>query len=118
MKHILFAFLILGLGFFAACGGNTEGNTDNSTEQSGEMMKEKMNANDAAEMVIDSTGKEYTSVYICPMYCKGSGSDQPGTCPVCDMDYVKNPKNMPAEAEMESHEGHDHDGHDHEGHNH
>ncbi len=35
-------------------------------------------------------GKEYTAAYICPMYCKGSGSDQPGTCPVCKMDYVVN----------------------------
>ena len=33
-------------------------------------------------------GKEYTSAYICPMHCEGSGSDQPGACPVCGMDYV------------------------------
>ncbi len=38
----------------------------------------------------DQQGKEYTSAYICPMHCEGSGSDQPGTCPVCNMDYVKN----------------------------
>jgi hypothetical protein len=24
------------------------------------------------------------------MYCKGSGSDSAGTCPVCKMDYVLN----------------------------
>ena len=35
-------------------------------------------------------GKEYTSKYICPMHCEGSGSESPGTCPVCGMDYVKN----------------------------
>ena len=28
--------------------------------------------------------------YVCPMYCKGSGSDSAGTCPVCKMDYVLN----------------------------
>lgn len=33
-------------------------------------------------------GKEYSSAYICPMHCEGSGSSQPGTCPVCGMDYV------------------------------
>lgn len=44
------------------------------------------------------TGKEYTSAYICPMHCDGSGSDEAGTCPVCGMDYVKN----------EDHEGHSH----------
>ena len=35
-------------------------------------------------------GKEYTSLYICPMYCTGSGSDSEGECPVCKMDYVLN----------------------------
>lgn len=39
--------------------------------------------------------KEYTSLYICPGHCKGSGSDKPGTCPVCGMDYMENPN--PAE---------------------
>jgi hypothetical protein len=35
-------------------------------------------------------GKEYTSTYICPMHCAGSGSEEPGKCPVCKMDYVLN----------------------------
>ncbi len=34
-------------------------------------------------------GKEYTSAYVCPMHCDGSGSDDPGKCPVCGMDYVE-----------------------------
>lgn len=29
--------------------------------------------------------------YICPMKCEGSASDQPGKCPVCQMDLEKNP---------------------------
>jgi len=33
-------------------------------------------------------GKEYTSAYVCPMHCEGSGSEAEGTCPVCSMDYV------------------------------
>jgi hypothetical protein len=41
--------------------------------------------------VSDQKGKEYTSAFICPMHCEGSGSDQAGKCPVCGMDYVKNP---------------------------
>lgn len=28
-------------------------------------------------------------VYLCPMNCKNSQSDQPGQCPVCKMDLVK-----------------------------
>lgn len=35
-------------------------------------------------------GKEYTSAYICPMHCEGSGSEEPGNCPVCTMEYQKN----------------------------
>ena len=48
-------------------------------------------------------GKEYTSAYVCPMHCKGSGSDEAGKCPVCGMDYVIN-------------EDHKSDGHTHENH--
>lgn len=58
-------------------------------------------------------GPEYTSAYVCPMHCPGSGSDKPGTCPACEMDYVA----------MTDHvkDGHHHDGtgeHSHEGHSH
>lgn len=38
----------------------------------------------------EKTSKAYTSMYICPMHCAGSGSDSMGVCPVCKMDYVKN----------------------------
>lgn len=34
--------------------------------------------------------KEYTSTYVCPMHCEGSGSDVAGECPKCGMDYVIN----------------------------
>lgn len=60
-------------------------------------------------------GKEYTSAYICPMYCTGSGSEEAGKCPVCNMDYVKN-ENQDADAG--DHDGHDHGAEGHEGHNH
>ena len=43
-----------------------------------------------AKSEIEQQGKEYTSAYICPMHCDGSGSDKPGTCPVCGMDYEEN----------------------------
>ena len=35
-------------------------------------------------------GKEYTSVYVCPMHCKDSGSDKEGACGTCGMTLVKN----------------------------
>ena len=53
----------------------------------------------------DKSGPEYTSAYVCPMHCEGSGSASEGKCPVCGMDYVVN-------KDMES-DGHDHDGEDH-----
>lgn len=39
----------------------------------------------------DESTKEYSSKYVCPMHCAGSGSDHPGKCPVCEMDYELNP---------------------------
>ncbi|GJM32868.1 MAG: hypothetical protein DHS20C18_18690 [Saprospiraceae bacterium] len=60
------AFMASGIAF-TSCGGNSTEAT--KTEQQ---------------------GKEYTSAYICPMHCEGSGSDEAGQCPDCGMDYVKN----------------------------
>ena len=76
----------------------------------------------------EQTGPEYTSAYVCPMHCDGSGSAEAGVCPECGMDYVANEdfkgeSNSKTEKEGHSHDGHDHnhDGHehgDHEGHQH
>tara|TARA_R110002051_G_scaffold181460_1_gene250937 strand:+ start:3056 stop:3313 length:258 start_codon:yes stop_codon:yes gene_type:complete len=38
----------------------------------------------------EKQGKEYTSAYVCPMHCEGSGSDTEGTCGTCGMTLVKN----------------------------
>jgi hypothetical protein len=53
-------------------------------------------------------GKEYTSAYVCPMHCEGSGSDVAGKCPVCGMDYVQNEDHKADEHDHDDHEGHDH----------
>ena len=66
-RIILFAFV---LGF---TGLTTVACNDNASENTEEAMS-----------------KEYTSAYVCPMHCEGSGSDEMGTCPVCGMDYVVN----------------------------
>jgi hypothetical protein len=55
-----------------------------------------------AEIKTETTekqGKEYTSAYVCPMHCDGSGSDTEGTCDTCGMALVKN----------EDHGGHTHE---------
>jgi hypothetical protein len=102
---------VLVLAFFiVSCGGNTDTASDEATTDQTEQT-EQMEVDADAE----KQGPEYTSAYICPMHCEGSGSDKPGECPVCGMAYVEN---------EDLHEGghdHDHDhGHDHghEGHNH
>lgn len=74
---ILISFLAL---FISACGGNDRSGHDHDGHDA-EMSQ-------PADK--DKTGPEYTSVYVCPMHCDGSGSDEPGECPVCGMDYVKN----------------------------
>lgn len=43
-----------------------------------------------ATSTMTKLGPEFTSAYICPMHCEGSGSDKPGKCPVCGMDYREN----------------------------
>lgn len=83
MKSIkLFSSLILVcLAIFVwSCGGNSHNHEDHEHEEAATETTE------AAKPHGD--GKEYTSAYVCPMHCSGSGSDQAGTCPVCGMDYV------------------------------
>jgi Heavy metal binding domain len=91
MKKVIILFLALTLSgiclVITSCGSGT--NTGADTEKQ---------------------GKEYTSAYVCPMHCAGSGSETAGACPVCKMEYVKN--------ENHKSDGHTHDGHSHEGHNH
>lgn len=87
MKYLFFA-LFLGIGMLACKHSHEHSNNADATEN------------------VDQSGPEYTSAYICPMHCKGSGSAEPGNCPVCGMAYVAN-ENQNAE-EGENHDGHDH----------
>lgn len=83
-KFVIIALFAIGLTL-TSCGNKSNNNT--KTEQT------------------EKQGKEYTSAYVCPMHCEGSGSDKAGKCPVCGMDYVKN-------------KDHSKDEHNHDGHNH
>ena len=76
------------------------------------------NPNSATEETAVESGIEYDSKYICPMHCKGSGSESEGQCPVCGMDYVLN-ENYEGAKDADSNKTHEHD-HDHGGeeHNH
>jgi hypothetical protein len=77
---IILIALFAGGILFSACGNSHEGHEHNADDHHEESTKKEDK----------KQGKEYTSAYICPMHCEGSGSDQPGECPTCGMEYVKN----------------------------
>ncbi|HQU57582.1 MAG: hypothetical protein KDD02_18945 [Phaeodactylibacter sp.] len=82
MKLKFLLLFVVALGF-ASCGGNG-GHTH---EHNGEAHTHESDAATMDSAKPHGEGKEYTSAYVCPMHCEGSGSDQPGNCPVCGMDY-------------------------------
>ncbi len=106
MKNFIFGFLAISILTLSisSCGNKAKPDTDATKSE-----------------VVDKSSKEYASAYICPMHCKGSGSDKAGKCPVCKMDYVVNKEHS---ANSNGHDGHNHgnhDGHDHgnhDGHDH
>lgn len=69
---LMFALFALGT-LITACGSEANSGSQETTEN---------------EAAAHGDGPEYTSAYVCPMHCAGSGSDEPGQCPVCGMDYV------------------------------
>ncbi len=95
-KSILFLSAVLALSLsMASCKGKTKTESDNATTKTEQPTKMKIKT---------KQGKEYTSAYVCPMHCEGSGADKPGDCPVCGMKYVEN-KDAKKE---DGHEGHNH----------
>ena len=79
-----FQLILLGVALaavIAACGGghSHEGH-DHDHDGSATM--------DSTHMQAHGMGMEYTSTYVCPMHCAGSGNDKPGTCPKCGMNYI------------------------------
>lgn len=81
-KNWIFSSMVLAL-FVIACGGNHSHDDDAGHHGTA-----------ADTVMMHGQGMEYTSVYVCPMHCKGSGSDSAGTCPVCGMDYVKHQEHV------------------------
>ena len=109
--HLIFALaFVTGMGMLTSCGGDSQdGNHHHTEEHAGDHDHDGADhdhANENSEEAVDKTGPEYTSAYICPMHCKGSGSDEAGKCPTCGMEYV---------ASAEGGESHDSDGHDQDG---
>jgi hypothetical protein len=90
MKKILFLTIMsLSLALYA-CGGHSHDHDGHQHE----------NPPASTDVKSHGEGKEYTSKYVCPMHCAGSGSEQPGQCPSCKMDYVLLSEHV--------HDGHNH----------
>lgn len=96
MKYLIF-MLFLGLGM-TACKHNND-----HSHKAGEATEATDAATDAAH-----SGPEYTSAYVCQMHCKGSGSAEPGNCPVCGMAYIANENYKADGHQNDSHEEHNH----------
>ena len=94
------SFSVLTLLFCAAlfavsCGGGGEqaGHSHDETHEHSDHDHadhdhDHQTTTSAAPAGAHGEGKEYTSAYVCPMHCKGSGSEEAGKCPVCGMSYV------------------------------
>jgi len=79
MKKILFLIMLLAIITGTGCSGNS------AQKQPGE------EAHDTSAIGTNASEAPAQSAYICPMQCEGSASNEPGKCPVCSMDLVKNP---------------------------
>lgn len=84
-KIILVALVIVATATMVSC-------KDGKTETTKEVEVE--NATEVKTEIAEKMGAEYTSAYVCPMHCEGSGSDMKGNCPTCGMDYVENEDHM------------------------
>ncbi|MDX1476437.1 MAG: heavy metal-binding domain-containing protein [Saprospiraceae bacterium] len=80
LKNLSMLALLLAAGMWIASCGQSESHDSHSHEDGTE------HSHDASEA--HGEGAAFTSAYVCPMHCEGSGSDEPGTCPACGMDYV------------------------------
>lgn len=110
MKYFKLLFLGVVISAVAIACGNNAHDHDSSNGESTEMreghdhdggaMHENGDVDASHEADADAAqeaqgdGPEYTSAYVCPMHCEGSGSDKPGKCPKCGMDYVANTDHM------------------------
>ena len=82
---------LLMLIFFSACNNSSENkNTDNdtlTTEIDNQLQTDNDTINRSETIEEDA---DYTSKYVCPMHCEGSGTNEKGNCKVCGMELIEN----------------------------
>ncbi len=98
--------------FIFSCGSEGHSHDEDATETT-QTDENNTENEEVTAVAVDLNSKEYASAFVCPMHCKGSGSDVAGKCPACGMDYVAS-----ADLDSDSEEGEGHDDDGHEGHNH
>jgi hypothetical protein len=82
MKYIAY-FLVVSL--FVACAGSSNEQGSSSETATQDNQEQPSTGSNAAQ-----SGPEYTSHYVCPDHCSGSGGNEQGKCPVCGKDYIHN----------------------------
>lgn len=88
MKYFITVLIFVSFLFSTSCKNN---NKDRQNTDSTEVVVDDTVNNDTNSLNNNDLSKEYSSKYICPNHCKGSGSEKPGDCPVCGMEYIENP---------------------------
>lgn len=80
-KHRIFYSLsiLLAVGFMSCNQGSGQAAVEEKDLEEGAM----------ASAVETSSTEVVETEYVCPMRCKGSGQNEPGTCPVCKMLLVR-----------------------------
>ncbi|MEM7373446.1 MAG: heavy metal-binding domain-containing protein [Bacteroidota bacterium] len=97
IKFVSLLALVFSLSLFlSSCGGHSHGDGEHGHHHGTEEAEHTQEGDHT-----HGDGKAYTSAYVCPMHCVGSGSPEAGDCPVCGMEYV-------------ALEAHTKDGHKHE----
>ena len=118
--NLFFALAFLsGMALITSCGGDShdadhaEQHENGEDHDHAEADEDHGHEHAEGEEEVDKTGPEYTSAYVCPMHCDGSGSEEAGKCPVCGMEYVASADAPGHDEDGEEHH-HDGDGDDHD----
>jgi len=87
--RLLIPSLALGLVLsLASCGGEHSHTHDASGHSQNAQETTEAAAETATPAEPHGEGQAYNAAYVCPMHCPDSGSDAPGVCPACGMDYI------------------------------
>jgi len=90
IMYFFFAMSIVGFLSFSSCKQGGEGSEKKDSAKT-TTVNEGEDKKTCTDKSVDTKGKEYTSDFVCPHHCKGSGSDKAGKCSECDMDLMENP---------------------------